>query len=377
MMKVTMVELASRPKVRAVRSLPIRDWPAADRDGWVDACKPGQRLTRGGNASHLAPITQTDLARRYGYFLDFLARSGRLDLTAGAGTLVTLEATIPFVAELQARASSVTVSRTIYKLRRAAECIAPHRSFAWLAEIGRDLELLERPKDKFDRVVLTERLVEAGLTLFREAEADICGLPLSRALAARNGLMVALLAPCPIRLKNFVALEIGSTLLKPEEAWWIHLSETKSRRPDHRPVPTFLTGFLERYLEVYRPILLQQRSGKKDCRNLGTEIGQMQTTIASPGALWISRLGFPLKYGSVAMAVTETTRMTLGVPISPHLFRNAAATSAALHASKSPHLATALLHHTDEKTTEAHYIRASSLSVARDFAELIGDLRTP
>jgi hypothetical protein len=202
MMKVTMVELASRPKVRAVRSLPIRDWPAADRDGWVDACKPGQRLTRGGNASHLAPITQTDLARRYGYFLDFLARSGRLDLTAGAGTLVTLEATIPFVAELQARASSVTVSRTIYKLRRAAECIAPHRSFAWLAEIGRDLELLERPKDKFDRVVLTERLVEAGLTLFREADADICGLPLSRALAARNGLMVALLAPCPIRLKN-------------------------------------------------------------------------------------------------------------------------------------------------------------------------------
>jgi len=122
---------------------------------------------------------------------------------------------------------------------------------------------------------------------------------------------------------------------------------------------------------------LTKRSGQKDCRNLGTEIGQMQTTIASPAALWISRLGFPLKYGSVAMVVTETTRMTLGVPISPHLFRNAAATSAALHASKSPHLATALLAHTDEKTTEAHYIRASSLSVARDFAELIGDLRTP
>lgn len=109
------------PEVRAVRSVPVRDWPAADRASWAAACQPGQRLTRGGNASHLAPITQTDLARRYGYFLDFLDRSGGLDLTAEAGALVTLEAIVPFVAELQERVSSVTVSRTIYKLRRARQ----------------------------------------------------------------------------------------------------------------------------------------------------------------------------------------------------------------------------------------------------------------
>ena len=34
--------------------------------------------------------------------------------------------------------------------------------------------------------------------------------------------------------------------------------------------------------------------------------------------------GGPLDYGSVALAITETTRMTVGVPIGPHLFRNAA-----------------------------------------------------
>lgn len=115
--------------------------------------------------------------------------------------------------------------------------------------------------------------------------------------------------------------------------------------------------------------------------DLGNGPSQMQTKTASPKnaitGLWISRLGCPLKYGSVARAITETVRMTLGVPVTPHLFRSAGATSAALHASKSPHLASALLQHTDPKTTEAHYIRASSLSVARDFAALIGDLRTP
>lgn len=58
-----------------IRSLPLEHWPEADRLGWTAACEPGQRLTRGGSASHLASVTQADLARRYGYFLDFLDRS--------------------------------------------------------------------------------------------------------------------------------------------------------------------------------------------------------------------------------------------------------------------------------------------------------------
>jgi len=139
----------------SVRSLPLEDWPAADRLGWAAACKPGLRLARGGTASHLASVTQADLARRYGYFLDYLDRSSRLDLGAEAGALVTPDAIADFIAELQARVSSVTVSRTIYKVRRAAECIAL-RDFAWLRETERDLALLDRPKDDFHRIVLTE-----------------------------------------------------------------------------------------------------------------------------------------------------------------------------------------------------------------------------
>ena len=130
------------------------DWPEADRLGWAAACKPGQRLARGGSASHLASVTQADLARRYGYFLDFLDRSGHLDRAAEAGAQVTPEVIAAFIAELQARVSSVTVARTIYKVRRAAQCIAPDRDFAWLAELEKDLVLLERPKNDFDRIVL-------------------------------------------------------------------------------------------------------------------------------------------------------------------------------------------------------------------------------
>lgn len=362
---------------RPVRSLPLKDWPTADRLGWEAACRQGHRLTRGGAASHMAPVTQSDLSRRYGYFLDFLARSELLDLSAQPAALVAPDAIPAFITELQARVSSVTVTQTIYKVRRTAECIAPGRSFGWLAEIGKDLALLQRPKDKFDRVVPTERLTEAGLTLITEAEANISCRPLRRALQARNGLMIALLAQCPVRLKNFAALEIGQSFVMLETAWWMALSKTKGGRPDHRPVPTFLTHFIQRYLEVYRPVLLRSSSGpgvRHDVMSRSFHESAHVTLTRPASALWISHLGDPLSYDSVAYAITKTTQMTVGVPVSPHLFRSACATSAALHASHSPHLASALLQHSDPRVTEEHYNRASSLSVARDFAAMVRGL---
>ena len=126
--------------------------------------------------------------------------------------------------------------------------------------------LLERPKSDFDRIVLTERLVEAGLTLIREGEAGTNGPWLRRALLVRNGLMVALLAACPIRLKNFAALEIGTSFLKLQGGWWIVLEHTKSKRPDHRPVPSFLTNSIQSYLEIYRPILHRHATDGDDPR---------------------------------------------------------------------------------------------------------------
>jgi integrase len=364
------------PKTRSIRSLPLKEWPEADRHGWEAACRPGQRLTRGGAASHLAPVTQADLANRYGLYLDFLDRSGQLDLTAEAAALVVPDFIAGFITELQDRVSSVTVSRTIYKVRRAAECIAPSRHFAWLAEIGKDLALLERPKDKFDRVVLTERLLEAALVSFWKVDSDAETRPLARALAARNALMVALLAACPIRLKNFAALEIGGSFRKIGKMWWIFLKDTKSKRPDHRPVPSFLTAAIDRYLYFHRPILLGNSvsdAGRKDHqsrRQKSTRVRPAETG----SALWISRLRGPLSYDLVERVITETTYKLLGIAVSPHLFRVAGATTAALHAPHSPHLASALLQHSDRRITEEHYKRASSLSVARDFTKLVRDL---
>src|SRR5262249_45339052 len=150
-----------------------------------------------------------------------------------------------------------------------------------------------------------------GLTLIVEAE-NFTKAPVKRARAIRDGLMVALLAANPTRLKTFAALEIGKSLMKIEAQWWISVSAraTKTkRRSEERPVATWLTSYIELYAKEARPVLLS--------------LSQTETN-----RLWIARRG-PMSARDIGQRVTQTTRETLGIAISPHLFRTADATTAA------------------------------------------------
>ena len=93
-------------------SLPLNQWPEADRVSWGRACEPGQRLRRGGLASHLKPIVQRDLERRYGYFLQFLQEVKELDLEASAGSQVTPDRIKRYIERVQPGWSSVRPSMT-------------------------------------------------------------------------------------------------------------------------------------------------------------------------------------------------------------------------------------------------------------------------
>src|SRR3974390_1855559 len=154
----------------APRSLKIEEWSPLDQLSWKEAIRPAVRLQRGGAAAHLARVSQKDIANRYGLFLDFLQRNGLFDPTSGAAELVVLDHVQQFVVELEMRVSSVTIWDSIYKLRRTAECLAPDVDFAWLSEIEKDLALVAEPKDKTDRLVLADRLLQASLTLIQGAE---------------------------------------------------------------------------------------------------------------------------------------------------------------------------------------------------------------
>jgi integrase len=252
----------------------------------------------------------------------------------------------------------VTAYNCIYKLRRAAELLAPSADFSWLAEIEKDLALVMEPRSKFDRLVFTERLVEAGLTLVAEAGTFAHG-DLARARGVRNGLMIALLALCPIRLKNFAILEIGRTFKEVHGTWWIALPgiNTKSRRPDERCVSALLNRYIDMYVNQSRPVLLGSRP--------------------PTNALWISSTtGRRMTTKNLGTLISKITLETIGVDVSPHLFRTAAASTAAAYGGNIPHLASALLNHTDPRVTEEHYNRASTMSAAAAYARIISEFRT-
>jgi integrase len=340
---------------RERRALKIREWPTADRLAWEAACKPSCRLKKGGSASHLCRESQEDIATRYGLFLGFLRLDGMLDTNALAAGHVTPKNVDTYTADLAKRVSSVTAWNCIYKLRRAAQLIAPVEDFSWLIEIDNDLAFVMEPKSKLDRIVFAERLVEAGLTLIEEAKQSTHA-DFVRARGIRNGLMLALLTICPMRRKNFAALEIGQTFEQVRDTWWVTIPATKTKsrqRPEERPVAVWLNPYITLYLEEARPVLL---TGARQATN----------------ALWISTITRgPMTKRKVGSLIAQITQETIGIAISPHFFRSIDATTAADARGDMPHLASALLGHTHQSITEEHYNRASSLNAGKVYAEII------
>jgi integrase len=341
-----------------VRSLRVEQWPEADRLAWLAACRPAERLKRGGVASHLKEVTCRDLVRRYGYFLDHVQRTEGLDRETSVVAYVTPGRVERFRLELEARVSSVTVHGTIYKLRRMAKLLAPGLDLAWLVEIENDLALVMQPRSKSNRVVDANVLVDEGMTLMAEADSAKHRSALSRARQFRNGLMVTMLALHPIRLKNFAALEIGGTFRSINGTWWIVLaaSDTKEKRPDERKIDPTLVTWIDRYLSVHLPVLTRGEN--------------------EPSCLWLSSNDSnAMTYLAVERVIKQTTRTTVGIDVSPHLFRTSGVSTCAAHAGERPHLGSALMHHTDPRVTEQNYSRGKCVASAQKFADLITTLR--
>jgi len=68
----------------------------------------------------------------------------------------------------------------------------------------------------------------------------------------RDGLIIALLAARPLRLRNLTGLELERTMARRGDVWWINIpaDETKTRAPIEVPWPEALTAALTTYLDI-------------------------------------------------------------------------------------------------------------------------------
>ena len=75
--------------------------------------------------------------------------------------------------------------------------------------------------------------------------------------------------------------------------------------------------------------------------------------------------------------IRTTTLSTVGVKVGPHLFRTSAASAAAVYGGENPYLGSAVLHNADPRVTMEHYNRATSLSAAENFRQVIRQYEKP
>jgi len=178
-------------------------------------------------------------------------------------------------------------------------------------------------------------------------------------VGVRNGLLIVLLALHPIRVKNFAALAIAETFVNINGRWWLYVpaDDTKSNFVDQRQVPEFITDAVNKYVNKHRKVLTRDNE-------------------AEP-ALWVSSTtGQQMTAKNLGTLISKLTLETIGVDVSPHLFRTAAASTAAIHGGKFAHIASPLLNHREEGITEEHYNRATSLEAGDIYAAIAKTYRS-
>ena len=216
-------------------------------------------------------------------------------------------------------------------------------------------------RDKLSRMVPATDLLTLGVRLM-DTWADVRPQQVYKATQFRDGLMIALLICCPMRLRNLTEIVIGRHLIFDGRAYRLEFTaaETKTGRPYVAAVPHELTPYVDDYLHLHRPSL--QSIGMADDGSVG-------------GRLWLGYLGKPLTNGGIERQIVQRTKEAFGRSICPHLFRDCAVTELVDCAPEEIGIAPDLLGHADLQTTKKHYIQAVGMQAHARFQEVIAARR--
>lgn len=343
-------------------TLAFKDWPEADRALWHALTTPAGPLDDGGALAHVRASTHRTLTDGYARWLGWLGREdpAALELAPLArATLVRLRRWTEARPELAPMSRQFDLARVLRVLGAAAPDADWSAQRRLSAALRREATSTMGAR-KAGRILSSAVLLEAGLRLagpMADAAPDARQVARSR----RDGAMVAFLALMPIRARAFVHLTLGRSVRVKPGGIRIVLDPalTKTGLPWEAPVPPPVEPLLRRYILEVRPVLLGQ--GRDD-----------------DGRLWIGDRGRPYDGIYFGRRIRELTEALIGVKVSPHFFRDAAATTLARSSPEAARLTRAVLGHASHRTAHAHYNHARALEAGRDYhavlANLIGDI---
>jgi integrase/recombinase XerD len=337
----------------------LDDWPEGDRCLWNDANRPRRLLEIATAVKSWRPGTKATVVKSYGRYLGYLRDAGALDPVMCPEDRCTLPLIEAYVQSLSGKAP-YTIASYLQGLAMGISRMSPKADIDWLWEIvNAHLKHAEPTRCKRERIVPIQDLYELGFRLMDEAYDDD---PVLSAVRYRDGLMIALLAAMPIRIKNLQMMEIGKHIVPAGRSYDLRFTpnETKMRKPLEAELPVAVKPAIDDYLELHRPKLL----------------GRCKNPVAAPvDAMWVSRFGTQMAASSIHARICEVTGWHLPNSINPHLFRDCAATSIATDDPEHVGITMGVLGHSNPRTAEKSYNHALTRNAAARQADALSKLR--
>jgi integrase/recombinase XerC len=294
--------------------LRIADWPELDRDLWRSAREPaGLFDDEAGFAAAWKPATIRGAEKGYGTWLAWLDGTGELHHAQHPCERVSKDRIKAFLSAYSVGRAELTVAGALRGLAYVLRACTPPHGVAWLTKLAHRMTNKAKPSwPKLPRlarvadvVLLSDRLMALGLENLDRGGRS--GAPIYR-----DALIIGLLISRPWRRRNLADLRYGHTVFVDEHGIRVEI------RSEHTKKGVAFSGYMPKRLEPailtcldrVRPVLLG--NAKDD------------------GWFWLGRLGRRMPASDITNRVTLTTRKHLGRDLSPHLFRDCAATEVAL-----------------------------------------------
>ncbi|MER8461067.1 site-specific integrase [Mesorhizobium sp. M0092] len=231
-----------------------------------------------------------------------------------------------YVEYLRQNCRETTITHRLARLFYTIRLMCPDRDWQWLYRLSRRIAAKAVPIKH--RQVLSSDLYKLGLRLMDRAlvKANALGrLTKSCAVAYRDGLLIAALVEAPMRRGAFSRLLVGDHMMKIGKRWCLTVpaENTKTKTAQEYELSDRLSRYMDIYLEQVR---LEFPGAERH------------------GSLWPYE-GRPMTDKMIRRRTIMWTRIALGFEVSPHRFRNAAATFISIADPENIRMAKDLLGH--------------------------------
>lgn len=337
----------------------VSAWPIEDQAMWNGLFAAGSPLDQRGALSHLRPTAADALKMAYRQWIHWLQANDPAALYSrpqDRATITRLRHWCETKTDLRPMSRLFYINGTL----KVLFAFAPDTDWSAQKRLLKQLKRLAGHGDKSrkaGRVLSSDVLFHAGIK-HAVTHAKATPTRLEAAMQFQMGTIMAMLALMPLRCTTFRRLELGTSVHVDGNSVEITVpgEMMKTGHPWDAKVPDAVLPHLLRYLQEFRPWLMQ-RHGKHH------------------SFMWVTNKGDPLNSGYFGVRVAQATTEATGVRISPHLFRDAAATTLARMSPQSARLIKPVLAHSCTDTAEDHYIHAGSIEAGRNHASLIRNLR--